>query len=377
MSDKVVSSILERTHNEPLTIQLLKDHVPAVKAGKEATELLKEEKNPKKRNELIKIRDEGTKAQKILILSALPLIKSVASKELQRRSAWSSRISYDDILQEAIAGFIRGLFAFKTDVDIKSPTNYLGQWIMTSIRRQIEVMDHDFAIPHETVERHRRMRAIYSRLSGELKRNPTDTEFLEALNSVNYAADTSKWGKITKTPATKNKQYTQKHIDEMRESISKTYAMQSTNPVDAESETEFELQGVTLTAETENTEKIDTTDTEQSQNKFFYEIFTLMRIGKTQQDIIARNFGLSPYATSQNVREITDQTGCSQKFVKTVIQTFTQYMPTKGGVFHYAITSMSPDEVDALEFSWLIPIVGEYPKGQKPIMPPDILTKAK
>jgi DNA-directed RNA polymerase specialized sigma subunit len=377
VSEKVVSSILERTNNEPLTLELLKDHVPAVKAGKEASDALKEEKDPKKRAELLKIKNEGTKAQKVLILSALPLIKSVASKELQRRSAWSSRVSYDDILQEAIAGFIRGLFAFKLDVDIKSPTNYLGQWIMTSIRRQIEVMDHDFTIPHETVERHRRMRAVYSRLAGELKRDPTDTEFLEALNSATYAADTSKWGKVNKEASTNTKQYTQKHIEEMRDASNRTYAMQSTTPVDAESETEFELRGETLSSQWEDTEQIDKADTEQSQNKFFYNVFELMRVGKTQQDIIARSFGLAPYMSPQNVRQITEQTGYSQKFIKTVIQSFSQYMPTKGGVFHYVLVNMSMDEVDALEFSWLLPIVGEYPKGKSPILPPDILTKAK
>lgn len=377
MAEKVVSSILERTSNEPLTLQLLKDHVPAVKAGKEAHDLLKEEKDPKKRAELVKVRNAGTKAQKILILSALPLIKSVASKELQRRSAWSSRVSYDDILQEAIAGFIRGLFAFKLEVDIKSPTNYLGQWIMTSIRRQIEVMDHDFAIPHETVERHRRMRAVYSRLAGELKRDPTDREFLEALNSPTYAADTSKWGKVTKEPSGVTKQYSQKHIDEMREASNRTYAMASTSPVDAESENEFELQGETLTAQWAGTQSIDEEDMSQSQTKFFYDIFAMMRIGTAQQDIIARSFGLTPYTQPQNVREITDQTAYSQKFIKTVITTFSQYMPVKGGVFHYALTNMSEEEVDALDFSWLLPIVGDYPQGKKPILPPDILTKAK
>jgi len=373
-----VSSILERTQNEPLTLKLLKDNVPAVKAGKEAIDLLKEEKDPKKRTELINIRNQGTAAQKTLILSALPLIKSVASKELQRRSAWNSRVSYDDILQEAIAGFIRGLFAFKLDIDIKSPTNYLGQWIMTSIRRQIEVMDHDFSIPHETIERHRRMRAVHSRLAGELKRDPTDNEFIDALNSLTYAADTSKWGKVAKDPSeSKAKIYTQKHVDEMREAATKTYPVASTSPVDSESETEFELNGETLTAQHADLSEVDNADMANSQTRFFYEAFQMMKMGSTQQDIIARHFGLSPYALNQTIKEITENTGLTQKFIKQVIQSFSQYMPMKGGIFHYMLTTISAEQIDSLDFGWIIPIVGEYPAKTKPILPPDVLLKAK
>lgn len=377
MADIVVSSILERTQNEPLTLQLLKDNVPAVKAGKEAIDQLKVERDPQRRAELIKIRNAGTAAQKTLILSALPLIKSVASKELQRRSAWNSRVSYDDILQEAIAGFIRGLFAFKLDIDIKSPTNYLGQWIMTSIRRQIEVMDHDFSIPHETIERHRRMRAVHSRLAGELKRDPTDQEFLDALNSATYAADSSKWGKVAKEDNKNAKIYTQKHIDEMREAASKTYPVASTSPVDADSENEFELHGQTLTSQYTDLNEIERSDTSSSQTRFFYQTFQAMKMGSVQQDIVARNFGLSPYNNPQTIKEITEQTALTQKYVKTVIQAFAQYMPVKGGVFHYMIVSLPPEEIDALEFSWLLPIVGEYPKNQKQVPPPDVLTKQK
>ncbi len=374
----VVSSILERTQNEPLTLQLLKDNIPAVKAGKEAIDLLKEEREPKRRAELIAIKNAGTEAQKILILSALPLIKSVASKELQRRTAWNSRVAYDDILQEAIAGFIRGLFAFKLDIDIKSPTNYLGQWIMTSIRRQIEVMDHDFTIPHETIERHRRMRAVHSRLAGELKRDPTDQEFIDALNSNTYAADTSKWGKVAKEPGeSKIKVYTQKNVEEMREAATKTYPVASTSPVDSESETEFELNGETLTAQHSSLTEIDDADMASSQTKFFYESFQKMKMGSTQQDIIARTFGLAPYSSSQTVKEITENTGFTQKFIKQVIQAFSQYMPLPGGIFHYMLTTIDADQIDSLDFGWIIPIVGKYPEKQKPITPPDILTKQK
>lgn len=375
---KVISSILQRTYSEPLTLDLLKTHVPTVKAGKEAVEALKTETDPALRKSLQQVKKEAIKAQEILIISALPLIKSVAHKEHQRRSAWSSRIAYEDILQEAIAGFIRGLYAFKLDIDIKSPTNYLGQWITTSIRRQVEAMDHDFTIPHETIERHRRMRAVLGRLSADLKRDPSDEEFLTALNSSEYLADTSKWGRVNKTPAVNAKpRYTQKHIDEMREAASKTYGLASTTPTDPDSEKEYELEGQTLTSTPTALEQIDQADVSNSQTKFFYQVFQTMRMGSVQQDIIVRTFGLQPYNTTQTVKEISEETTETQKFIKEVLQAFSTYMPVKGGVFHQLLTTLSEDEVDALEFGWLLPIVGEYTTETVKQDPPEILTRKR
>lgn len=383
----VTSSIMERTNNEPLTLKLLRDNVPAVKAGQTAMAALKADaSNPvltrAEKTVLLKQKNAGTKAQNTLVMSALPLIKNVASKEMQRRTAWGSRISYEDILQEGIAGFIRGLLSFNVDAEIKSPTNYLGQWIMTSIRRQVESMDHDFNIPHETIERHRRMKAVYSRLAGELRRDPTDSELLDALNSEKYAADTSKWGRVSKSDAPrKTKTYTQKHLDEMRDISSKTYPLMSTSPTDADTETEFELSGTTLTSETTNLEEVDKQSLSTSQSEFFQEVFVQMRIGTTQKDVISRTFGLTPYVTPQTARDISMNTGLTQKYVKQLIQTFQQYMTLKGGIFHYLVDQINKQDVNSshdLEFGWILPIVGEYPSNQRrPLPAPEMLTKHK
>lgn len=383
----VTSSIMERTNNEPLTLKLLRDNVPAVKQGQTAMAALKADAlNPTltraEKTVLLQEKTRGTKAQNILVMSALPLIKNVASKEMQRRTAWGSRVSYEDILQEGIAGFIRGLLSFNVDAEIKSPTNYLGQWIMTSIRRQVEAMDHDFNIPHETIERHRKMKAVYSRLAGELRRDPTDNELLDALNSEKYDADTSKWGKVTKsTEPRKRKIYTQKHLDEMREISSKTYPLMSTSPTDADTEAEFELSGTTLTSETTNLEEVDRENLSSSQYDFFQTAFVKMRVGSTQKDVISRTFGLSPYPTPQTARDISMNTGLTQKYVKSLIQSFQQYMTMKGGMFHYLVDQIAKDDPaasDDLEFGWIINIVGEYPSNQRhPLPAPDILTRNK
>jgi hypothetical protein len=219
------------------------------------------------------------------------------------------------------------------------------------------------------------MKAIYSRLANTLEREPTDTEFLAALNSPDYAADTSKWGKIQKTPSNKKTLYTQKHIEEMRAAAAKTYALQTTTPTETENEKEYISEGYTLTANNINIETVDKQDTSNIQTQFFYKVFQTMRMGSTQQSIIARTFGLQPHIEPQTVKEISEETGETQKFIKQVIQDFSTYMPVKGGIFHKLLTELTEDEVESLEFSWLLPIVGEWSKNLKLQQPPETLTK--
>jgi DNA-directed RNA polymerase specialized sigma subunit len=386
-----ISPLLQRTYEQPLTLELLAKHVPAVKAGHEANERLRAldpaykpatEAERHELNELRKTVRAGKKAQEILILSALPLIKNLASKEFYRRKAWSSRISYDDILQEAISGFIRGLLAFKPEETKSSPTNYLGQWIITNIRRKLEVMEHDFFIPYEIVERNRRIVAVRSRLTTELEREPTDQELLVALNDKEQRPG-NKWGRsngdASETPSKRNTDLTQEHLDASRALSTKLYSMQSNEPADAEEEGTYERSALTLSAsEPMSVDHIEAESVLNSKRAFFHEVFIMMRVGSKQRDIILRFFGMQPYEEPQNYREIVQNTGLSSRFVKNVVMAFSQYMPQKGGVFHHLILKLDEDTVTDLELDWLIPILGDWPAGvNKPVNPPSVLVTAK
>lgn len=355
-----------------------------MKDGQEAAVFLTENKvrGKKALAELLKRKHMGERAQEELLFAALPLIKSIASKEFQRRRNWQSRVSYDDIMQEAMMGFIRGLQSFNIEATNTSPTNYLGQWITVSIRRRVEAMDHDFAIPYEMVERHRRIRAVRARLANVLTREPNDEELLEALNASEQDGTIYKWGKVEKSEDSKrNKVFTQKHLDEYREVADKTYGLVSYElPDDAESDSKstFELSASPIHGESrERTyDYLEEEDLSASRLEFFNDVFIEMRIGSRQKDVILRFFGLKPYTDSQLQKEIVEQTGFSAKFIKAVIEAFSMYMPLKGGIFHKKMVSLEPDEVEGLELAWLIPILGDWPYGQvEPIAPPEILTQ--
>lgn len=377
----MVNESYGQKQQKQLTLELLRAKIPLVKAAKEATERINSGEKitkPELRN-LLTIQKQGNRAQEELLFAALPLIKSIASKEFQRRRNWNSRVSYDDIMQEAMIGFVRGLQSFNIEATNTSPTNYLGQWITVSIRRKVEAMDHDFSIPYEMIERHRRIRAVKARIANVLEREPSDAELLEALNSSEQDGAVYKWGKVNKESTTSTKQFTQKHIDEYKEALDKTYGLSSyDSPVETNGEENFYEPGVTSLFEVTpySTQTIDKEDLSKSQYNFFNQVFIEMKIGSKQKDVILRFFGLVPYESPQLQKEIIEQTGLPSKYIKTVIEAFHMYMPLKGGVFHKNVISLSEEEVDSLELSWLIPILGDWPKKHKePLPPPPVLTQ--
>jgi DNA-directed RNA polymerase specialized sigma subunit len=396
-----ISPLLQRTYAQPLSLELLAEHVPVVKAGNEALEQLRsfgdgykpsDAAERQSFNELHKKIRAGKKSQEILIISALPLIKNLVTNEFKRRKAWSSRVTYEDILQEGIAGFIRGLLSYKPLNTKNSATNYLGQWIISTVRRKTEVMEHDFFIPYEIVERNRRIVAVRSRLTTEMKREPTDEELLVALNDKSQKPG-NKWGKSAKTETDavsevepevetetkRSNQFTQNHLDSSRQLSAKLYAMQSNEPGTEEEEGMYERSSATLSAsEPMNISSVEEASVMESKRTFFLNVFIMMKIGSKQKDIILRFFGMLPYEEAQNYREIVAQTGLSSRFVKNVVMAFNQYMPQKGGVFHYQLLKLDDDEVIDLELDWLLPILGEWPERTKtPVLPPTVLTAAK
>lgn len=367
--------------SQKLTLELLQKNIPIIKESLVAQEKLNSNDRitlAEKRKLTILI-SEGTKAQEELLYAALPLIKSIASKEFQRRKNWGSRASYDDIIQEGIIGFLRGLQSFKVEAVNMSPTNYLGQWITVSIRRKVESLDHDFNIPYEMVERHRRIRAVKARLSNMMEREPSDDELLEALNSVEQDGTIYKWGRVDKDiNKPRNKIFTEKHLEEFKELVNKTYALTPYEMPSEDGEDSWEIETFGLLNENHITtyDDIDNEIVGMDRLAFFNKVFLEMQIGSRQKDVILRFFGLSPYPESQLIKEIVQDTGLTAKFVKNVIDSFSMYMPQKGGVFHKAMIELEIDEVESLELGWLIPILGDWPGGET-VMPPEILTQSK
>jgi DNA-directed RNA polymerase sigma subunit (sigma70/sigma32) len=195
-----ISPILRTLDNTRLTVELLQESIPIMRAGEAAQETLDASKNlnDAKRRALRKAVRDGEKAKEQLFNSALPLIKAIAKKEYNRRQQWGSQILMDDLIQDATIGFFKGLRIFDVSEIKKSATNYLGQWMLSEMRRAAEGMDNDLQVGHDAGERYRRIRAIRSRLAGELGREPTDQEIVTASKDPAYVVRPGMVGKAKK-----------------------------------------------------------------------------------------------------------------------------------------------------------------------------------
>jgi len=198
-----VSPLLQKVDSTRLTVELLRELVPVVQEGQSAADKLSDAssnneatKSSTHRELHKKVRD-GERAKEALFNAALPLIRTIAQKEYRRRQQWGSQIPMDDLMQDAIIGFFKGLRIFDTSAINKSATNYLGQWMLSEMRRAAEAMDHDLQVGHDAGERYRRIRAIRSRLASELGREPTDEEIVEASKKPEYVVRPGMVGKAT------------------------------------------------------------------------------------------------------------------------------------------------------------------------------------
>lgn len=350
---------------DPLTLKNLAYYIPRMREGRVAKAELDmdtEGTSTQDRQVLWNSYQEGEKSKEILVLKALPLINTIARNEYNRRASWNSRISLEEMIQEGIGGFLRGLDAYNIDGKQVSPTNYLGQWISSDIRRHVETLDHDFTIPHETAERHRKIRAIRSALTNELGRSPHDEEIIERANSDEHKPKT-KMGKLDKS-SYKGRLLTQKHVNEERAYASSTGNVSSLTVEDETSQSEYEKPATPLEEnEQANSLNIEERSAKEALTRFLEDVFQRMKLGETQEKVIRQKFGLHPYFAEVPAIGIANNVHLSKYRVNQIITAFVTEMSSKGSVFHQAVSLLSFDELDSVGMSWVINSLGEYPKG--------------
>lgn len=378
MSKNNISPLLTRMKKqEALSLKNLAHHIPIVKDGQVAEELFKESKglSMAEKGALLRRVRAGESSKETLVLMALPLVKTIAHKEYTRRMSWNSRVSFDDMIQEGIGGFLRGIQSYDVNGNHNSPTNYLGQWILSDIRRHVETLDHDFSIPHETIERHRKIRAIRSHLFNKLGRTPTDEEILHHANSGEWKP-ASKMGKVVKDSNTPGKKLTPKNLEEERAYASATGQVDSIVAIDNDDDY-YERKSSPLGGEEmpSTTQEVEDRSAIDTMTKLFEKVFTMMGLGDKQEDIIRQKFGLKPYNEEVSLQEISKSTHLTKYKVNQIISSFTAEMSSRGSCFHKVVMSLHEDEIEAMGMGWVITVLGQYnQKTPNPV--PTVLTNS-
>lgn len=373
-----ISPLLSRikTQTDTLSLDALARYIPVAKRGKEAQAELNE--NPQlpaeTRRKLFREVSAGKDATENLVLLALPLVKTIAHREYNRRQSWNTRVSFDDMIQEGIGGFLRGIESYNIEGNQSSATNYLGQWILSDIRRHVESLEHDFSIPHETIERHRKIRAIRSHLFNKLNRYPTDQEILDHANNGEWQSNT-KMGRVVKDPNAVGRQLTLKNLEEEREFASSTGALESLVASNDEENEYYERNSIPLSGEPEalSTDEIENRSASAALTALFEVVFERMGLGKMQEDIIRQKFGMKPYDSEQSLQDIAQKTRLTKYRINQVLTAFSQEMASPGSIFHQVVITIPLEELDSMGLGW-IPRVVDKQQNAKSSGTPQILT---
>lgn len=366
-----------------LTIELLRNDVPIFKAGEEAQAALNDpdvKHTSRQRAALAEQVQRGEDAKERLVIAAIPLIKHLAKKEHQRRQHWQSQVPYEDLVQEGVAGFMQGLRAYNVDGAQRSPTNYLGQWILTVMRRNVEATDNDFGVAFDAAERFRKIRAVRARLTSELHRDPTDEEVLVASNDEAYRGG-QKMGRVNKKPVSARRQLTQAQLDEEREARSRVgFTARFASSANSEQyEGPNPELGRSVTSDRDVVDDHDRVLEDGAQEglaRLLNETFLLMGLPDTQREVISRRFGLPPHTQEFSARDISRDMNLHRERVGKVIETFTEEMARKGGPFHRACGQWSTDDLLGLGLGWTLTVLGPWSAqyGADPGPVPEILT---
>lgn len=369
-----VSPLMAKLGNNRLTLEMLYQNVPLIHAGAEAQKAIAEggRKGSNKLKELNQTIAKAEIAKETLFIAALPLIKNVAQREYRRRQQWGSQIALEDLTQEAILGFFKGIASFRPEAVKNSPTNYLGQWMLVGMRRSAEVMDHDLQVGHDAGERFRKVRAIRSRLMVELGREVTDQEISDASRNPAYL---TRPGMIGKRPATGEthligKGLSVSNIEDERKARSRLGLAsrfgnadaddgeESSYVVDSDRLTPGDTSNLGLAADPADLAIEAASSAEVA--KVVELVIARMKLPEEQKEIIARRFGLHPYDGESSAREISRSMGVHREKVTKVLSAFSSEMTRPGGVFHSVISAIPEEEISAIGLSWIVTTLGEW-----------------
>lgn len=371
-----ISPILKRVDDTRLTVDLLRDLVPVVRAGQAAQETLDRgrTKKPERIRELRMEVRNGEKAKERLFNAALPLIRTIAQKEYRRRQQWGSQIPMDDLMQDAIIGFFKGLRIFDTQAINKSATNYLGQWMLSEMRRAAESMDHDLQIGHDAGERYRRIRAIRSRLAGELGREPSDQEIVEASVKPEYSLRPGMVGRVADSQKQVGKPITLEQIaDEKanRDRLGSAARISSgsggEDGVSGDNGGMVEIERISAESDSDVTKDasdpallISAEANSEIVAGLVRRVMGALSLPEQQVEIISRRYGLSPYDEEQSARSISKEMGIHREKIARVLTAFAREITTPGATLHQMIKEFSSDELYDLGLGWLADSLGDW-----------------
>ena len=365
-----------------ITLEVLCAEVALVHAGRRAREELDSDAvDPARRDELAAAERDGTAALARLVERCQPFVEHIVQQEMRRRRVWGSRVEHEVLLQEANVGLLRAIRAFNPDAAGTSATNYLGMWMSQEMRRNVETLEHDFAVPFETADRFRKVRAITARLEAQRGITPTSEDVAEASTDVTFGIAVRQAGRKGTGDGARpsTRALTVRQIDEDRQAASRIGAQAArlgaesflygtgggdnqATEVDGVAERLAEAISVDREPLVDNPEESTTEAAARAALAgVLHRTFELLGLPDLQRDIIARFYGLPPHPSEMKARGISRETGVSRHQVGRVLEAFQEEMARPGGTFHATIASIPTDQLHDIGLGWAPAALGPYP----------------
>lgn len=390
--ESYTSPLMERMADQRLTVDLLAEVIPIIRRGEEAAELLASGKKISKKahREATFAARDAQQARQRVFAAALPLIRTIAQREYRRRQQWNSKIPLDDLMQDAIVGFFKGLNSFKQESVRKSATNYLGQWMLSEMRRAAESMDHDLQVGHDAGERFRRVRALRSRLINDLGREPTDEEIADASRNPAYV---TRPGMVGRAPAEGEKAAIGKGLTVAQvaeERAVRNRVGQASRFGEMEDGDDSSSAGLGMVAPDRIGPSLDAGITEMSDPAAVIDestgeqviielvaaVLDRMNLPEQQAEIISRRYGLAPFPGEGSAREISRIMGIHRERVSRVLTVFSEEMTRRGGVFHQVVSKIPAEDLIDLGLGWIVTTLGDWePEFDSTVRVPTVLTE--
>jgi hypothetical protein len=344
-----------------LTVDMLREHLPLVQAGREAFLKLSIATKKTGNKRLQQVVSEGKRSQQLLLIASDRIIGHIASTEYYRASQQNllSGSTRDDFYQEAVVAFLRTL----NDLDPKrlktSPTNYLYQRMTMYIRRAALASHGTIRIPEIALNRHRKITAIRSRLYSETGFEPTDTGIITASSETHDGL--SRFGAVNN--AKQAKPVTQDDINGYRAVLNRVGALESLDTPVVNNDSVTSRATIAHPQAPDDYRHIDDIVLAQSLRNVYVSVLDIIDAPSGVKNTILASYGLSPFTDALTERETAHLFNIRPGVVHNIIEGWVTYLRTPGGAFHRYVSSLTPEDINDLGLTIVCKVLGPIPEG--------------
>jgi hypothetical protein len=321
-----------------LTVDDLRTHVPAVQDGPPAAR---------------------EASQRALLAASEGLVRHWTRAEHQRASMQFPQLEAEDVRQVVVLHLLRAFDAMSLDKLGGSASNWLYHRVTGDTRRELGATHCQVRFSRYFLENARRVKAITSRLEGELSRAPTDAEILAA--SGEAATTGTRLGPKSRQSPTRKPLSAQ---------FLRTYRENAAAMLMSDMPEDDDLPGADPHAGASQA------DVAEGLRGLYLAAARDGLVDDRAVDVVFCVFGIDPYDRPRNIAEAAGLLRVPAGTVKAILSGWAAWCATPNSAFHAAVAALDEDTAGELGLGAVRASLGE-PAGPCPAPAPPALTAVR